>query len=796
MPNRFLITFALSLLSRGLFAQEALAQKPAHSGEILLDDIVVSSQRLRLSTAQAIKQSSVEIVDAVVADEVNKLPDYSIAEAMQRITGVQLTRDRGEGSANQANYSANDARLSAGISIRGLPMVETLLNGREVFTAGRGRTLNFADIPADMVSAISVYKTSSAAQMEGGVGGLVDLRTRVPFDFSGRHVVVSTGAIHGNLADKVAPQGALLASNRWAADWGEFGALLNVAYQKRTYREEYQESGTTTVNGVSLPSTWTQTVNVGTRERLGVSTIFQWRPTDQLELYAEAHHSQLKTLENAAQLFVTNTGSASDIALFPGTSDAAQVTWTGASIAEIPAASRDTVDRNTQFALGGQWFGEALTLKADLSHTQSDNRLRYSGVFLSGANATGFSHDVSETPSVASFSTENRTFTTSTPLYAFVPFSGALTALQLDGEYQVSGKWLDSLSAGVRYAMRRADDGSGQLSLTNPSSNLLGMWGIEEASRSVYVMAKIKAQALPIEGNAGVRVVHTKEHHRGFQGASNATAESLHFDQSDVDVLPSVNVRYALDDGLYLRAAASKTVTRPDFNQMSPSLTLNAAPTIPIGSAGNPNLRPIHADNFDIALEKYINKTTSLHVSGFKKNVDGFISSVTNSETHDGIVYQVTRPYNTGASVIRGVEVGYQQFYDFLPSWLGGLGLQVNYTYVDSDVTDSALPLAGVSKNSANLIGMYEKGPISLRLAYSWRDAYLTTVSNGIPVYMDAYGWLDASIGYRFTDQISLKIEGNNLSGTRRQTYFERKSRPQTDYANDTQVSATMTVQF
>lgn len=811
--------------------------------EINTDDVVVVGQRMRLSTAQEIKRERLEIVDSVVADDINKLPDFSVSEAMQRITGVQIARDRGEGSALQGNYAANNA-LNIGITIRGLPMVETLFNGREVFTAGGGRTFNFADIPADMVSTISVYKTSSAAQIEGGVGGLVDLRTRHPFDFSGRNVVVSGRLMNSSLADKTQPQVSLLASDRWDTDFGEFGALLNVGYQKRSYREEYNTSGTPIISsGQSLPSSWTQVTNIGERERIGASIILQWRPTERLELYAEAHHAQFKTIEDATQLAVskTSTANASNIVLFSGTNDAASVTWDNATVSTTGQA-RDTIDRNTQVAVGGNWVGDALTLKADLSHTQSYNNLAYSALNLSGAPVTGFTQNVANSPASASLTSSNllniSSFTTANTWYSAVPFAGEMTALQFDGEYQLSGKVIDAMSAGVRYAERKADNKLGRInsnfavsaasaadalvinnssdlggylvgnsslarnvaalrqllgvSTALPSSDPLSTFKIEENTKSAYLMTKLKLADLPLDGNVGVRVVQTDESLRGFQGNSNTNASPLNIDRSYFDTLPSVNLRYELMKGLYLRGAASKTVTRPDFNKMSPSLTLTPAQFK--GSAGNPDLRPMRADNVDIALEKYFNKTTSVYLTGFKKNVDGFISDVTTPETYAGTTYDVTRPYNTGASVIRGVEVGYQQFYDFLPGWLSGLGLQANYTYVDSDVQNSVLPLAGLSQNSYNVIGMYEKGPVSVRVAYNWRDKYLTSISSGMPVYMDAYGWLDASVGYRFTDKISLTVEGANLLGTKRHSYYGVETRPQTTWVNDTQISATVTV--
>jgi iron complex outermembrane recepter protein len=148
------------------------------------EPVVVVGLRASVATAQAVKRDSYEIVDAVAADDIEKLPDFSVTDALQRITGVQIARDRGDGTA---------------VTVRGLTQMETTLNGREVFTAGTGRTLDFADIPAEMVSSITVYKTSSAAQIEGGVGGLVDLRTRRPFDFEGHEFIASVRTVHGDL---------------------------------------------------------------------------------------------------------------------------------------------------------------------------------------------------------------------------------------------------------------------------------------------------------------------------------------------------------------------------------------------------------------------------------------------------------------------------------------------------------------------------------------------------------------------------------------------------------------------
>jgi TonB-dependent receptor len=309
-------------------------------------------------------------------------------------------------------------------------------------------------------------------------------------------------------------------------------------------------------------------------------------------------------------------------------------------------------------------------------------------------------------------------------------------------------------------------------------------------------MAKFNARALLLEGNAGVRAVHTREAVAGNQGPAAGPYKPVNLNSSYSDYLPSANFRYTLDKGMYLRGAASKTITRQDFSQISPSLTLN--PVLQRGTAGNPDLKPIRADNFDLALERYFSETTSAYLTGFYKRVDGFVAITSRPETYDGLTYQVSRPQNSSVAHIKGLELGYQQFYDFLPGRLGGLGLQANYTYVDSKTPSSVLgmdvPLMNLSKNSYNIVGMYELDELSARLAYNWRSRFLSAVNSyvgigAVPVYTKAYGWLDASISYRIDKKTSLIVEVCNLLRTVRSSYYGAESRPYSSFINDRQYS-------
>ena len=218
---------AIWLALSGCFAGMARAEEaPLPTG-------VVSGPRASLDTARQLRRQADGIVDAVVADDIDKLPDFSVNDAVQRVTGVQIMRDRGEASA---------------VAIRGLTQLETTINGREIFTAGftgsaQMRSVDFGDLPAEMVAAIAVHKTGNASQLEGGVGGSVDLRTRRPFDFSKPALAATARTVHGDLVGGSAPQFSVLGTQRWQLGGGEFGALLSLSSQRRAWREDQKSSG-------------------------------------------------------------------------------------------------------------------------------------------------------------------------------------------------------------------------------------------------------------------------------------------------------------------------------------------------------------------------------------------------------------------------------------------------------------------------------------------------------------------------------------------------------------------------
>jgi iron complex outermembrane receptor protein len=321
---------------------------------------------------------------------------------------------------------------------------------------------------------------------------------------------------------------------------------------------------------------------------------------------------------------------------------------------------------------------------------------------------------------------------------------------------------------------------------------------------------------LPIDGGVGVRLVKTDATSSGTQFNPDDTIQPIDVDNSYTRALPSFNLRARLTDTLQTRFVFSKGLARPNFDQLSTNLTLNNPNQLnpvtghPSASSGNPNLRPIESDNYDLTAEWYFAPAGSVTAGVFYKEVSGFLASGTITGTFNGIVYDIKTNINSGDGTVKGFEFGYQQFFDSLPGLFSGLGMQANYTYVDSSVSNpfatpgsnrpQNVPLEKLSKNSYNIMGLYEKGPISARIAYSWRSSYLdqTTGSgaNGIPQYAKPYASLDASISYDVTDHVAVSFDGVNLNNRMNVLYIGTQGAPLQYQLNDRRYGLSVRVTY
>ena len=205
---------------------------PATDDAAQVDDIVVTGIRARIASSQAIKRDSDTFVDAVTADDIGALPDKSVNEVLQRIPGVNINRFQGPTDPDHFSVEGSN------VIIRGLSYVRSEFNGRDAFSVNTGRALGFNDVSPELLSSVQVFKNATADRIEGGIAGVVDLRTRKPFD-SRKFVFGATAeGSYGDLREKAGLGYSALVSNVWDTQHGAFGALLSYG-ESDLYSEAY-----------------------------------------------------------------------------------------------------------------------------------------------------------------------------------------------------------------------------------------------------------------------------------------------------------------------------------------------------------------------------------------------------------------------------------------------------------------------------------------------------------------------------------------------------------------------------
>ncbi|MES1191219.1 MAG: TonB-dependent receptor [Steroidobacter sp.] len=213
-------------------ATPVLAADAGAKGGDELEEIVVSGYRKSLQSARDIKRDADVIVDSINATDIGALPDRSVTEAMSRIPGVSINRFA---AGNDPDHFSVEG---SGVTIRGLSYTHSEFNGRDTFSANNGRALSFADVPSELLGGVDVFKSPTADRIEGGIGGVVNLRTRLPFDSKGQLISGSLDANYTDFEKKTTPAGSILYSNRWDTGIGEIGLLASGSYSDLKTRSD------------------------------------------------------------------------------------------------------------------------------------------------------------------------------------------------------------------------------------------------------------------------------------------------------------------------------------------------------------------------------------------------------------------------------------------------------------------------------------------------------------------------------------------------------------------------------
>lgn len=855
--------------------QAATAQRDAAANAVNLNAVTVQALRESLSSAQSIKQDSRMVVDSIVAEDVGKLPDNSVADALQRITGVQVAQGfQGE---------------TTGVVIRGLPNVATTLNGREIFS-GVGRAFAFQNLPATAVKALSVYKSSEASMIDGGIAGVVDMQLYRPLDFDGSRVAATVNETHSHYADHNDPQGSLLLSNRWHTDAGEFGALVNMGASEQHYDynavwADYPKVLTgasgdpiRSNNGdlISAPNGFGADYNIGKRKREEMNYALQWKPNDNTEFYVEGLYDWMSDRYNQPYLFSFPTGaidpssvSVSDHcyanqqtgSAYYGQRicDASSATWTGNSYAASSTQAHQQWGHDIQNSIGAKWHDGKLSLSTDFSwnSTRFHEQTFIIDTFLKGPITTVWSGNQGDHTNwglAGNPETNPANFYLNGLFQTWNTQQAKQFAWRADGNYDFAGDFFQYADFGLRYSNHKAQYvGSTEVSTAppggtgdipgnpNPDNQVIARYPngyftsqpstsalpvnwlsgsynflLDHADqlRTLYGLPtglapenpgryyQIKEQAIagylqvaygndlfgmPYDGLMGIRVERNLRRLNAFSYNSATNLYTPISAGTNAPVyLPNVSFNLHMTDQLQLRLVAAKTITYPDFGQLNPSLSLNP-PTINragAASSGNPDLSPIKSTNYDASLEYYFAPSSYVSASAFYRDINGYIQNYVTDVTIGGLPYQLSSPQSAGSGHLDGSEVAFQQFFDFLPGAFSGLGVQLNYTYIEGSTRSPQYiggpivvsPLQNVSKNNGNAVLMYEKYGVSARLAYNYRSKYIDGFNAvnvaGVDDYIKPANQVDFSLAYDFNKNLTAVFNATNILGANLHQYF------------------------
>jgi len=736
---------------------------------------------------------------------------------------------------------------------------------------------------------VEAFKTSTANLVEPGIAGLVNVRSRRPFDFKGLEIDGSAWALFPRQSRDVTPNGNILLSDRWrVGDEGEFGALINFSYTQLHYRDSIRRYHFNIVGlaGGRAGGDWPQLqYNEGDRKRPSINGALQWRPHPGLEFYAEGlwqgYRDNWSDREldfplwggdpaNFSNIVLDNQGHVvSGTVKNPGTC-CGNPTGPGGlgDPNSFPDGFQGATKRKTdtyQFAVGGSWDSGPLRVSADLARTSSTFQLFTESVdfVIPTHNYTVDWYNGEPGGYGPTFNVSGIDF--SNP--ANYNYRGFYEARQrphgddwqgrLDFEYTPNGiNFLSKIQWGARYVDRNASDQfgdryayAGDLRLpisadpltyvlypsgfrgdnhapspitwlgptfdsvwadmmqlrqfdvshgiaadtNDPAINPTSRFNINEKSYAGYgqLNFKVGEGETFADGILGLRVVRTKEDIAGFSvtaptSTTPQVVTPVDYKRAYTDWLPNANLNVHFGREWLLRLAVTKTRTRPTFQQLNPRLALadttggtcNPAATqcLLTGSGGNPFLEPLKSWNYDASLEYYFSNTGFASVGAFHRDMTGFIvNQLINypDPTANGYTIQVSAPVNTDKAKINGLEAQVRTFLDFAgtPAWLHSFGLEANATYISAKAdtpfggSTYSVPIPDVSPWTFNVVGMYEHGPLSVRLAYNWRTPYGEGAidPNGLQGHARPSPRVDLSASYTLGDNVTFFLDWTNI---------------------------------
>ncbi len=801
-----------SILGGTVSLSTLLLCAPAYAQDVQEDEIVVTGIRSSIEKAIDIKRQANAVVDAITAEDIGKFPDKNVAESLQRVPGITIQRQFGEGAA-------------VGIRGAGPDLTLTTLNGQNVASTGwfvlepARRSFNYELLPSELVGSVEVFKSSQADLAEGGVGGTVVVHTRKPLDLDSKTIFASIEGQHQNDSDKIDPQVSALGS--WKNENETLGLMLSGVYQKRHLQRQGNEAFWEWGAG---PVGFEQE-----RVRTAITGAVQFKPSENLDITLNAMNMEMEA-DNVNHALWLTQGNTSWSGLPRPAADLlnGETAIRGPlNVAFYQARPREATMKSNVYDANIEYSGDGYDIHAQVGRTTSTGGTDFEMVLDDGLvpSISDGSYDFSNgglawtLPAgfdLATYDPGSVTMGTG-PNFNRTPKEDNETYVQLDITKDVDLGVVDSLKFGAKYSdhdssSRRfeftqaagfnptfqtsglnngtVDVGAGdyqilnldtdaikelaRASITGEVEDLGAFSNIEEKNFAAYAMANFDGDGF--RGNVGLRYINTDATSNYFLDGT-AAATSANYDE----FLPSANLVVDLGEDMLLRASAARAIARPQYIDMyvNPDVrgTNDDLANNQFWIVGNVGLKPFVSNQFDLGAEWYFGERSLFSFTGFMKDVKNFVNFTEYSATAAEIPFTlpsspvdeasggwtVQEKFNGKDAEGLGFET--QLVYDFG----GGFGTLLNYTFTDTTTDDDTFVdgnpiLSDSSKHSLNASGYYENEKFSARASYNYRSKYMLREVGAYGNRLHkGQGFVDLSASYNIIDNVSLDFEVNNL---------------------------------
>lgn len=810
---------------QGLRAEVVLVSTIADAAQ--LDRIEVRATRDAQALALNQQRASVNYRNVVSADLLGRFPDANVAEATQRIPGVSIERDQGEG-----RY----------VNVRGAPLefANVTINGVQLAAPNASRrAIELDTIPSDVIATLEVTKALTPDMDGDAIAGSINIVTQSALDREGNVLRGSIGSGRYELGPGNNDRGNVTWSNRFGAD-GNLGLLLGASGSRAgRFTQNVETDFFRAPDGRLLPELLEVKDYEGDRRRVGLSARLDNRFNENHLVYAIANYAKFRDNEFRNLVAIELERHSADSTQRQGV----------AGRATFDRELRERVNEQTIVALnlgGEHFFGEdwRADWQTSFSRGRATTPIRQQMIFRSTLRPP-LRYDYAD-PDFPRFTVLNpdgsvrqQGINLPEDLFQFRRYNQRFelgeereTALRVD--LSRPQNWigrLGEISFGVRARLREKEfDDERQRNSVGPSpvpfsqmlcprvSNNFGQFEfgrvfcndiferfapplrnqnllpLVEASivsdftadEDIYAgYFRLDAQWDRLSMIGGLRYERTETSGRAFRfDRITQRATPLEVSRSYVKFLPSLHFRYELEEDTILRWSWSTGLSRPNFSQTVPFININEeAREIDLG---NPVLKATYSNNFDISIEHYIRPLGLVSAALFYKDLTDPIFRTNRRVTEPGELFgfNATQRVNGDSGWLRGLELAWQQTFDWLPSPWDGFGVYANYTYTESE---GELPfglgkteLPGSSRNNVNFAVFYEKSGFNTRLAWNYRSPFIQEfdlLDDELDVYWDRRGVLDLTASYQLNANWQLFGEFNNLTDSKQRRFQGERSR-------------------